>query len=128
MVSEAPAAAPPTAAPGMDGPRIAVAGGLADDLRLGLMANGVVPEVIYTAVLPPGTQAVYVPNAQLDALHALIPLGVPVITDADVSDPQRVQALMALGVVDVLPQPVRVETLAQKIQRAIRRGKRRRNR
>ncbi|MFK7991644.1 MAG: serine/threonine-protein kinase [Sandaracinaceae bacterium] len=118
----------PVAAPAGDGPVVAIAGQVGDEIRLGLSSNGITALVIDQPVLPPDTAVVYVPNAEPNALAACLPLGCPVITDADVRNAAWVQQLMAMGVKDVLPQPVQVEQLAQKIRRAARRSRRRRNR
>jgi len=112
----------------LEGPRVAIAGNVGDEIRLGLSSNGIAAEVILSPVLPPGTAVVYVPNAEPNALAACLPLGCPVITDTDVRDAARVQQLMAMGVQDVLPQPVQIDQLAQKIRRAARRSQRRRKR
>ena len=124
---EAPEAGPVPVAIAPDGAVVAVAGPLRDELRLGLLTNGIHPVVIGRPELPEGAVVVYVPASEPHALAAMLPMGLPVITDADVSDPDLVQRLMSMGVVDVLPQPVQVAQLAKKIRRAARRSRRRRS-
>lgn len=108
-------------------PRVAVIlSSLPDDLGLGLRANGYEPVPVTQPPLPEGTAAVWAPGSPRPALEHLLTFGVPVLTDADPNaDMTAVSSLLTLGVAEVLTRPVKVEKLAKKIGRALKKHKRR---
>lgn len=109
----------------LQGPTVVVAGWVADELALGLRANGY--RVIGTeGGLPPETVAIFVSPPEHATLEAALRTGLPVLTDLDPEDVRGVSAVMEMGVADVVNRPVRVEQLAKKIGRVVRRSQRRR--
>jgi len=59
-------------------------------------------------------------------LEAALRTGLPVLIELDAEDASGVSAVMAMGVTDVVTRPVRVDQLAKKLGRAIKRSQRRR--
>jgi serine/threonine protein kinase len=66
-------------------------------------------------------QALYIANATPDQIQQMRPLGLPMITDVDPSDINRMTELLRAGVNEVVPSPVTCEELSHKARRAIRR-------
>ncbi|MFO0683667.1 MAG: serine/threonine-protein kinase [Sandaracinus sp.] len=106
-------------------PTVALIGAVDEDVVLGLRANGLSPRRVDASSLPEGTVAVFAPDATDDALRALVSLGVPVLTDVSAEDVDRPARMVGLGVADVVTRPVRAETLATKLQRAVKKHARR---
>jgi serine/threonine-protein kinase len=105
---------------------VALAGSVPDAIALGLRANG------YTLVpvvdsLPAGAAAVYLATTDRAWVEAAVQTGLPVLVEMNADDVHGVSAMMAMGVADVIPQPVRVEQAATKLARALRRSQRRRS-
>jgi hypothetical protein len=118
----------PTAVPGGSVPpsrAFVVLGAIDDDVLLGLRANGLAPLVATALPLPPGATGVFAPGASEDQLRALVAMGIPVLTDADADDVDRVSRMVGLGVADVVTKPVRAEALASKAHRAVKKAARR---
>ena len=100
-------------------------GAMEEDVVLGLRANGLAPLIASGLPLPAGAMAVFAPGADDALLRALVASGVPVLTDAAPEDVDRVSRMVGLGVADVVHQPVRAETLATKVHRAVKKAARR---
>ncbi len=106
-------------------PMVALLGAVDDDVVLGLRANGLAPSRVDAPPLPAASVAVFAPGASDELLRTLVALGVPVLTDASADDVDRPARMVALGVADVVTQPVRAESLATKLQRAVKKHARR---
>jgi serine/threonine-protein kinase len=104
---------------------LAIVGALDDEIAVGLRANGLPPLAVNGPPIPPGVVAFFAPSANADTLRALVAFGLPVLTDAAADDVERVAQMVSLGVADVVPLPLRVETLASKVQRALKKHARR---
>jgi serine/threonine protein kinase len=104
---------------------LGVVGALSNELRLGLRANGLAPVELHGPPIPPGVVALFAPAASIDTLRTLLTFGLPVLTDGAPDDLEHVARMVALGVADVVPSPVRVEALASKVQRAVKKHARR---
>ncbi len=112
-------------APVTTGPLLGVVGTLASELTLGLRANGLTPVEVHGPPIPEGVVALFAPAASADALRAMLAFGLPVLTDGPAEDIDRVAQMVALGVADVVPLQLRVEMLATKVQREIKKHARR---
>lgn len=104
---------------------LGIVGALEDDLVLGLRANGLPPLELHGPPIAPNVVAIFAPGAPDDLLRTLLGFGLPVLTDGDPDDLERATRMISLGLADVLPRPIRVEQLASKIERAIRKHGRR---
>lgn len=104
---------------------LAIVGALDDEIAVGLRANGLPPLRVNGPPIPPGVVAFFAPSANADTLRALVAFGLPVLTDAAADDVDRVAQMVGLGVADVVPLPLRVESLASKVQRALKKHARR---
>ena len=124
IASGAPA---PAAEVASDGAVVAVTGALPSELTLGLRANGFRVERVTQAALPEGAVAIFVTPPDRATLEAALRTGLPVLTELDAEDASGVSAVMAMGVADVVTRPVRVDQLAKKLGRAIKRSQRRRS-
>jgi hypothetical protein len=113
--------APP---PGVDPLQVAVVGELCGDVALGLGANGLVAYIVGETQPIEGASVIYAPGASPDELAALRAHGLPVITDTDASDMERITALLRAGVDEVVHRPVRADDLARRVWRAIRHHRR----
>ncbi len=96
------------------------------DLDTGLRVNGLAPVAVSGPPLPADTAAIFAPGADDALLRQLVAFGLPVLTDAAPDDLERVSRMVGLGVADVVAQPLRADTLAAKVQRAVRKHARRR--
>lgn len=103
---------------------VAVTGPLSSELALGLRSNGYRPVPVMQSV-PEGAAAIFVSQPERATLEAALKTGLPVLTELDAADAAGVSAAMAMGVADVVTRPVRVEQLARKLGRAIKRSRRR---
>jgi serine/threonine-protein kinase len=102
-----------------------VLGTVGEELMMGLRANGLAPLAVAVLPVPEGATGVFAPGADDAMLKSLVALGIPVLTDADPEDADRSTRMIGLGVADVVPKPVRVEALASKAHRAIKKAARR---
>jgi len=119
----------PVVAPPPDATVIAVVGPALDPaVEMGLRANGYAPTPGAPGAVPPEAVAVYAPGADDATLRALIDGGALVITDVEASELDRVSQLLAVGVSEVVTRPLRVEQLAKKLKRVLRKAKRKRGR
>ena len=109
-----------------DGAVVAVTSALPSELTLGLRANGFRVERVTQAALPEGAVAIFVTPPDRATLEAALRTGLPVLIELDAEDASGVSAVMAMGVTDVVTRPVRVDQLAKKLGRAIKRSQRRR--
>jgi hypothetical protein len=116
-------AVPDAAAPA--GRTLGVVGTMTKDVLMGLRANGLSPVEVHGPPIPPGVVALFAPGATDETLKVLVGFGLPVLTDGAPDDLDRVARMVGLGVADVVPQPIRVETLASKVQRALKKAARR---
>ena len=124
IASGAPA---PAAEVASDGSVVAVTSALPSELTLGLRANGFRVERVTQAALPQGAVAIFVTPPDRATLEAALRTGLPVLTELDAEDASGISAVMAMGVADVVTRPVRVDQLAKKLGRAIKRSQRRRS-
>ena len=124
IASGAPA---PAAEVASDGSVVAVTSALPSELTLGLRANGFRVERVTQAALPEGAVAIFVTPPDRATLEAALRTGLPVLTELDAEDASGISAVMAMGVADVVTRPVRVDQLAKKLGRAIKRSQRRRS-
>jgi hypothetical protein len=118
-----PTAVPPESVP--PSRALVVIGAIDDEVLLGLRANGLAPVKQSEVPSAAMTIAIFAPGASDDQLRALVAVGVPVLTDSSEDDPDRVSRMVGLGVADVVPRPVRAETLAAKVHRAVKKAARR---
>ena len=95
-----------------------------EELRLGLAANGLETITFDEASDPGGADALYAPAASPEALSALETRGIPILTDTEASDMDRIAALLQVGVAEAVPRPVRPDELARRAWRAIQRSRR----
>jgi serine/threonine-protein kinase len=119
----------PTALPEAIDPSVktlAVVGALDVHTVLGLRANGIPPVEVHGPPMPANAGAIFAPGASDDLVRTLVGFGLPVLTDGDPDDLDHATRMLALGVADVISRPVRVEQLATKIQRAMKKHARRR--
>ena len=106
------------------GLRLAIVGPIDEELRLGLAANGLETITFDEASDPGGADALYAPAASPEALSALETRGIPILTDTEASDMDRIAALLQVGVAEAVPRPVRPDELARRAWRAIQRSRR----
>ncbi len=119
------ATSPPDAPTETAGRTIGIVGALSSELALGLRANGLPPVEVTGPPIPAGVVAFFAPAASVDTLRALVAFGLPVLTDGEPDDVEKVAQMVGLGVADVVPLPLRVEALASKVQRALKKAARR---
>lgn len=103
---------------------LAVIGALEEPIKLALSSNGLRVVEGTASSLPAGAVAFFAPGASLELLAQLARSGLPVLTDADSSDIGRIAELLAVGIDDVVPLPLRGDELARKVWRAIKKSKR----
>ena len=99
-----------------------------EDVIVGLAANGILLRRTSDPDEMAKLDAIFAPVARLDDIRDLLASGLPVIADAQATDTERIFALLRAGVDDVVVRPVECTRVALKIQRAIRKHRRRRNR
>ena len=105
---------------GSDLTPLAVVGALEGDLSIGLVANGLLPFIVSDHQPLSGADAVFAPGASPEALAELAKIGLPLVTDSDKGDMNRITALLKAGVQEVVHRPVKTDDLARKVWRAIR--------
>jgi len=104
---------------------IAVIGELADGQAIGLSSHGLHAFIAADDEALAGASAVWAPNLAPAELARLAPLvKLPVLSDVTAGDNERLAALLRAGAAEVLARPVRVEELAKKLARAIRKHRR----
>jgi len=114
------------AAPVGDQLVVAVTAGLEEQIAVGLRVDGLAPRVVSSMEeIPPEAAAILVPQGDAAIVAQLVVLGRPVIAAADTSDAAHVQALLNAGAADVVSAPLRVEQIARKVKRAVKKAKRR---
>ncbi len=101
---------------------------LGSSIELALRANGYSPIPAALGAIPDAAAAVFAPGADPDTLRRLVATGLPVLTDTDAAQLDRVSELLALGVSEVVTRPVKVDQLAKKLQRVLRKAKRKEGR
>ncbi|MCA9610987.1 MAG: hypothetical protein KC619_35580, partial [Myxococcales bacterium] len=92
--------------------------------ELALRANGYSPLPATPQAIPAGAVAVFAPGADSDTLRALVHAGHLVLTDIDPAQMDRVSELLTMGVSEVVTRPLKVDQLAKKLQRVLRKAKR----
>lgn len=98
---------------------------LRDGHAIGLAAQGLHAYLADGDGALDGAGAIWAPRAEPDEVARLVALGVaPVLSDVDGGETERLAALLRAGAAEVLVRPVRVEELAKKLARAIRKTKR----
>ncbi|GAB4207416.1 MAG: hypothetical protein OHK0013_25020 [Sandaracinaceae bacterium] len=106
--------------PMRDEKQVAVIGTLAADHVLGLATQGLVAYVASELTPATGSDAVWAPGASPEEVARLVAeLSLPVLTDVAPGDTTRLAALLRAGAAEVLVRPVRIEDLAKKLLRAI---------
>jgi len=106
--------------------RVAVRGALDESLLMGLAAAGLEAFEIERGEPLDGADAIYAPGASPEELARWSGARLAVVTDGDPADMERVAALLAAGVDEAVPRPVKAEELARRIIRALSRRTRRR--
>jgi hypothetical protein len=104
---------------------LGVVGEISSEMTLGLRANGFTPVEVKGPPIPEGVVALFAPGAHDDLLRTLMTFGLPVLTDAPADDVDRMSRMVGLGIADVVPLPLRIEMLATKVQRALKKHARR---
>jgi serine/threonine-protein kinase len=108
-----------------DEKQVAVVGALGSDHVLGLATQGLVAYVASELTPARGADVIWAPGAPPEEVARLVEtLDLPVLTDVEPGDNVRLAALLRAGAAEVLVRPVRVEDLARKLHRAIRKKRR----
>ena len=104
--------------------KIAVCGGVETELALGLAANGIqaVEVGVDSEDIPLGFLAVFAPGAPAAQVAALAETGLPVVSDADPGDIDRLADMLRAGASEVVVRPCPPEEIARKVWRAVRKG------
>jgi len=111
----------PTPAPVDSGAEIGVVGAVAPQLLLGLSANGYAAFTVTDASpVEARTRALFAPGATETEIAALASHGIPIVTDADRGDVERLSAMLRAGAADVVLRPVGAAELARKLARLVR--------
>ncbi len=98
---------------------------LGDGHAIGLAAQGMHAFIADGDGALEGASAVWAPQATSDEVARLVALGGrPVLSDIAAGETERLAALLRAGAAEVLVRPVKVEELAKKLARAIRKAKR----
>jgi serine/threonine-protein kinase len=106
--------------PAADERQVAVVGAIASEQVLGLATHGLVTYLASERTPAKGADAVWAPEASPERIAQLVEeLGVPVLSDLEPGDTGRLAALLRAGAAEALVRPVRVEELAKKLARAI---------
>ncbi len=114
----------PAPAPG-DAKHVAVVGALDGTHAVGLAAQGLVARAAADDLAAVGADAIWAPQAEPARIARLLELAkVPVLSDVAPGDGERLTALLRAGAAEVLTRPVRVEELARKLLRAIKKHRR----
>ena len=103
---------------------IATLGPLDEELKIGLAANGiqVVPIESEDAEVPLGVLAVFAPGATASQVTKFAETGLPVLSDAEPSDIQRLAEMLRAGASEVVIRPCSPEATARKVWRSVRKG------
>lgn len=102
--------------------KVAVRGAIPDELEIGLAANGIQMLHIDDEEIPLGVLAVFAPGASGEGVGRLAESGLPVVSDSDPSDIERLAVMLRAGASEVVIRPCAPEELARKIWRAVRKG------
>jgi hypothetical protein len=104
--------------------KVAVCGDVEAELALGLAANGIEAVAIgpEPETIPLGFLAVFAPGATAGQVIALAETGLPVVSDADPGDIERLADMLRAGASEVVIQPCPPEEIARKVWRAVRKG------
>ena len=104
--------------------KIAVCGEVEPELALGLAANGI--EAVAIDAEPEdialGFLAVFAPGATDTQVAALAETGLPVVSDAEPGDIERLADMLRAGASEVVIHPCPPEEIARKVWRAVRKG------
>jgi len=99
---------------------VAIVGSVDPDLLVGLAANGMAAYVVSSDQPISGARVIFAPEASLGQVAELVRTGVPVVSDTDAADMERISALLRLGADEVIVRPVATEELARRVLRAVR--------
>ena len=104
--------------------KVAVCGDVEAELALGLAANGIEAVAIGAEPesIPLGFLAVFAPGATAGQVIALAETGLPIVSDADPGDIERLADMLRAGASEVVIHPCPPEEIARKIWRAVRKG------
>ena len=103
--------------------KVAVRGPMTGNLEIGLAANGIQAVRIDDASdIPLGVLAVFAPGASAAEVTVLTESGLPVVSDSDPSDIERLAEMLRAGTSEVVIRPFGPEEVARKLWRAIRKG------
>ncbi len=98
---------------------------LGDGHAIGLAAQGLHAYIAEGDGALEGASAIWAPRASVEEVARLATLGRgPVLSDVAPGENDRLAAMLRAGAAEVLARPVRVEELAKKLTRAIRKHKR----
>lgn len=104
--------------------RVAVRGEIPADLEIGLAANGI--QVVHVECdpeeIPLGVLAIFAPGAAVPEVVSLADTGLPVVSDSDPSDIERLADMLRAGASEVVIRPCAPEEVARKVWRAVRKG------
>ena len=106
-----------------DGALVGVVGALPEGVALGLASQGLVAYIVNDDQGVDGAEAIFAPGATLETLAALREEGVPLLTDVEAGDVERLGAL-TMAVDEIVTRPVRSDNLAKKLKRALRKSRR----
>lgn len=107
---------------------VGILGRISGDLLLGLGANSIVAFVVQEDADLAGAEAVYASHASIERIQELTALGIPVLTDVDRGDLERMTGLLRAGATEIVHRPVTAAELARRLWRAIRRRRRQQSR
>ncbi len=104
--------------------KIAVRGSIPSELEIGLAANGIQTVRLDEDAeqIPLGVLAVFAPGASEAAVGTLSESGLPVVSDSDPSDIDRLAEMLRAGASEVVIRPCAPEEVARKVWRAVRKG------
>lgn len=98
---------------------------LGDGHAIGLAAQGMHAYIADGDGAFEGASAIWAPHVSTEELARLAALTkLPVLSDIAAGETERLAALLRAGAAEVLVRPVKVEELAKKLARAIRKNKR----
>lgn len=104
--------------------KIAVRGPISSNLEIGLAANGIQAVRIDddAGEIPLGVLAVFAPGGSAAEVAMLAESGLPVVSDSEASDIDRLAEMLRAGASEVVIRPFGPEEVARKVWRAIRKG------
>lgn len=103
--------------------KVAVRGPMTGNLEIGLAANGIqTVRIDDPGDIPLGVLAVFAPGASAAEVTVLTESGLPVVSDSDPSDIDRLAEMLRAGTSEVVIKPFGPEEVARKLWRAIRKG------